>query len=213
MSLRLITAPGIKPVSVADISAQVRFDLTAESSLIDSFIGAVTEKAENLTRRALITQTWELALEAFPCSTQVVGPWQFPCCAQFRPYNSAPILIPLAPVQSITSVQYLDTDGVQQTMDPAAYVLDTASTPARIVPAYQTTWPTAANMPGGVVVRFVAGYGLTAADVPESIKAWIKLNVASLYENRESVLVGARAQQIELSIADSLIAPYRVVNW
>jgi len=188
MALRCITAPSVKPVTVAEMEAHLRADLTAETALVESYIGAVTEQAEAFTRRALISQTWELVLDCFP----------------------AEIAMPLPPLVSVTSIKYLDGAGVLQTLDPALYSVDTASIPARIGPAYGASWPGTLAMPGAVVVKFVCGYGDAAADVPDSIKAWIMLNVASLYENRESL---GDVRLAETGLSNALLNPFRVVSW
>ena len=201
MGLNLITAPTVKPVTVADVAAQVRADLTAESTLVDLYIAAVTAKAENFIKRALVNQTWELTLDHFPIvSCDLMG-------VRDPAYIPNKISLPLAPVQSITSIKYIDVDGVQQTLTGTEYTL-TADDPNCVVPAYGKTWPSARLQPGSVTIRYVAGYGATSASVPESIRAWILMNVASLYENRESVTVG-KGQLVELNtFADSLLDSY-----
>jgi uncharacterized phiE125 gp8 family phage protein len=188
MALRRITAPATKPVEVEDIEAQSRAMMADDYDLVDAYIGAITEKAEAYTRRALITQAWELVLDRFP----------------FRE-----IEIPLNPLQSVTSITYYDANGSLITMADTEYTVDSASVPARIIPVYNKVWPTTLNHPGTVIIRFVCGYG-TAAEIPESIKAWIKMNVASLYENRESV---GSVKLTETGICDSLLDIHRIMSW
>lgn len=188
MALRLITAPAVKPIEVEDIEAQTRATLTDEYDLVDAYISAITEKAEAYTRRALITQTWELVLDCFPLRE---------------------IALPLNPLQSVTSIKYYDANGTLTTLANTEYTVDIDSVPARIIPAYQKVWPVTLNHPGTVIIRFVCGYG-TASAVPESIKAWINMNVASLYENRESV---GSVKLTETGICDSLLDMHRIVSW
>ncbi len=188
MALRLITAPAVKPVTVSDMESHMRAVLTAETAIVEAYIAAITEKAEAYTRRALVSQTWELVLDGFPCE----------------------IRLPLSPLQSVTSIKYLDAAGVLQTLDPSMYVVDSASEPGRISPAYGTTWPVTLPVHGAVVIKFVCGYGAAASSVPASIKAWIMLNVASLYENRESI---GDPRLSEIGMAESLLTPFRVVSW
>ena len=91
------------------------------------------------------------------------------------------------------------------------YVVDTDSTPGRVMPAYGKAWPATLDYPGSVRVQFTSGYGDTADDVPQCIKNWMLLNVANLFENRESESVSdSRMSQIDLStMADSLLDPER----
>jgi hypothetical protein len=46
--------------------------------------------------------------------------------------------------------------------------------------------------------------------VPEPIKQWIRLQVGSLYENRESWTVGRTAVMNENAFVDRLLDRYRV---
>lgn len=195
MALNLITAPTVKPVTVADVAAQVRGDLIAESALVELYISAVVAKAENYIKRALVNQTWELKLDMFPIN----------CHASAARYRSIPL--PLSPVSSITSVKYIDVDGVTQTVAASEYVM-TADDPNALVPAYGKIWPIARIQPEAVTIRYVCGYGATAASVPEGIKSWILMNVATLYENRETISIG-KGQLVELNtLADSLLDDY-----
>jgi uncharacterized phiE125 gp8 family phage protein len=56
-----------------------------------------------------------------------------------------------------------------------------------------------------VTVTYTAGYG-SASDVPQAIKHWIMMTVASMYENRESSAPGAAATQM-LPFVDGLLDP------
>ena len=194
--LTLITAPTVKPLTVADVSAQVRYDVTPESALIETYISAVTAKAEVALRRQLLTATWNLTLDAFP-SASTRNPF-------------AAIYIPLPPLQTVLSVKYLSPLNTLITLDPSLYAV-AMTTPGLIIPVYGQTWPDTLRFHGAVQIQFTAGYGNTADKVPECIKAWCMLNVASLYENRESQNVAeGRLTEIDLTtMADSLLDPER----
>jgi len=71
------------------------------------------------------------------------------------------------------------------------------------VPAYQQTWPSTRSVANAVTIRFVCGYA-SAAAVPFSMLAAIKLLVGHWYSNRESSVVGATVQTIPQGV-DSLI--------
>ena len=184
MALKVITGPAAQPIAVADVEAQVRASLSAETTLIDLYIKAVTAKAEGYLKRSIITQTLQLSVERFP---------------------SGSIKLPAGPVQSISSITYLDGDGVQQTISSSLYQLGIDDT---VCPAWGESWPGVRVQPDSVKITYVAGYGLAVA-VPAEIKAWMLLNVASLYENRETVISGNVSELNTL--ADGLISP--LVNW
>ena len=111
MSLTLITAPAIEPLTLADAKAHARVSVTDDDALITAFIQAARERCENMLGRALITQTWEKVLDQFPTAIQLSWP----------------------PIQSIVSVKYIDANGAQQTLAPANYVLDNAAEPGWLV--------------------------------------------------------------------------------
>jgi uncharacterized phiE125 gp8 family phage protein len=119
------------------------------------------------------------------------------------------ILLNKSPVQSVTSIKYLDMSGVKQTMPPTDYVVDTSTEPARITPVFGKIWPISLPQIGSVEITFIAGYSA----VHEGIKSWIKLRVASLFENREEVALMNRGKVEMLPYVDGLLDPYRVVTY
>lgn len=184
MSLKLITAPTAEPVTLAEAKAHLRVDGTDDDAYITALIGAARQGAEHITGRALMAQTWELALDAF----------------------EADISLPRPPLASIASVKYLNDAGVLTPLDASAYLLDDHSEPARLLPAYGTTWPATRGQANAVLIRYVAGYA-SAATVPQEIKSWMLLHIGMLYENRESVVAGVSIA--ELPFVDRLLDAYR----
>lgn len=88
------------------------------------------------------------------------------------------------------------------------YELDDKSTPAVL---YPTTWGTISPAKNGVKVVYRAGWD-DASKVPESIKAWIKIQVSTYYENRETFVIGTIVSELPPSHVDSLIERYRICN-
>lgn len=161
MNLRTITAPSEEPVSTETAKLFLRVDASAEDTLIASLIKAAREKGEELSRRAFVTQTLEM----------IVDGWS----ADFGMWVARPRL------QSVTSVTYYDEDNNSAVWTD--YVVNARSEPGRII---FNSLPNVTLMEsGGVVVRYVAGYGAASA-VPERIKNLILSLVAYWYENRES---------------------------
>ncbi|MDO9236001.1 MAG: head-tail connector protein [Aquabacterium sp.] len=187
MALRLITAPTALAVSVADAKAHLRVDGTDDDTLISAMITAAAELAEQATGRALMPQTWELTLDAFPAALQLTR----------------------LPAASVASITYADSTGTIQTLPSNLYALDNADDFgfASIVPAYASSWPATRDQINAVAVRYVAGYA-DASHVPESIKSWIKLMVGAMYENRAAEEVGNVSHP--LGFADRLLDRYKV---
>lgn len=184
MGYRLVTAPASDPVTLAEAKAQLRVDASDEDALITSLIKAATaylDGRQGILGRCLMTQTWELTLDAFPADGDIE--------------------IPLGPVASVTSVTYVDTAGATQTVSDVNYYLDNTSVSAWVIP--QATWPTTMDAANAVTVRYVAG----AAAAPLPIKQAILLLVAHWYENRQPVNAG-QAEELPFAV-NALIAPYR----
>ena len=188
MSLQLVTPPAGEPVSLAEAKLHLRVDVDDDDSLIGSLIAAARQSAETLTGRQMITARWKLVLDAFPCHA---------------------IFLAKCPVQSVVNIQYLDMNGMSQTLPLVDYVVDTSCEPARITPVFGKTWPPTLPQIGAVTITFDAGYGAASA-VPEGIKSWIKLRVGSLYAHREEMSILMRGRIDPLPFVDGLLDPYRV---
>lgn len=190
MALKLITAATVLAVSLVEAKAHLRVDSTDDDTLITSLIGASTQAAEHMTGRALMAQTWEVTLDAFPSAIELTR----------------------VPVQSITSVTYADSIGVQTTMNNALYALDSADEFgfAYVVPAYGGVWPATRGEINAVKVRYVAGYS-DAASVPAGIKQWILLQIGAMYASREAETI-SMGQVHKLGFVDALLQRYRVYS-
>ncbi len=187
----LVTAPAAEPLSLAEAKLHLRVDDNADDALIGALITAARQHAEHDTRRALVTQTWKLALDAFP---------------------EAEVTLDHAPVSAVVSVVYTDTDGASQTLQASAYQLDAITEPCRLVPAYGSSWPATRAQLNAVSITYTCGYGAPEA-VPESIKRWMLLRIGALYENREEVLTGRAITLAPLPFVDALLAPYRLLEY
>lgn len=188
MSHNLTTAPTTEPLTVAEGRAHLRVDDSSDNDTIDALITTTRERVEEELGRALITQTWTLTLDRFP---------------------HGPIELPRPPLQSVTSITYIDSDGASQTWGSSLYRVDTAAQPGRITPAYGESYPTTRDVTGAVTVTFVAGYGAAAADVPRPIRQAMLLLLGHAYAHREIVVAGTIVSPIPQSM-DWLLDPYRV---
>jgi uncharacterized phiE125 gp8 family phage protein len=187
MALILITDAASEPITLADARLHLRLasDYTTEDAIISALVKAARRMAEQELGRALITQTWEVVLDAFPADE---------------------IELPKPSVQAITSVKYIDTSSVEQTLSSATYSLDTSTLPGWLKPAYGTDWPSDVLDSTNVVrVRFTAGYGSSASDVPPEIVAWMKVQLATLWRNREAFMAGVSVTELPGRYIDSLL--------
>lgn len=222
MPLIQTVAPAEEPVSLVEARTHVRIDHYDDDALLRLLITGARERAEQICRRALITQSWKLILDEFPhpgASSRAsnlygeFGVTPGPLTTIRTDRSTGYEIIPGIPtLQSVESIKYIDGDGVQQTLDPTQYKVDPASIMGRIVPAYGTSWPATRAEISAVEVSFTSGYGAAAA-VPRSIKNWMLIMIGTLYENREAVAILSRGKVEPLPFVDRILDPYRVLGY
>jgi len=164
--LSVVAPPGAVALSLSDAKAHLRLSGTDDDAYVTALIEAATGYFEDQTALKLITQTLLLSLPDWPCDVV--------------------LRLPRMPVQSVSSVKYLDGSGTLQTLAGSAYVVSIEPPQAVVVPASGTVWPMVqTGQPQGVRVEFVAGFGASASNVPELVKHGLKFLVAHWYANRE----------------------------
>jgi uncharacterized phiE125 gp8 family phage protein len=157
----------IEPVTLDDIKAHARVTDDASNDVLDRYIVAARNEAEDFMGRGLLTQTWKLLLDDFAHIIQL------------------PMAAPLA---SVTSVKYYDADGTLQTLATSVYDTDTVSRPGRVVLKPNQSWPSlqSSKLNGRVEIVYVVGW--TTADlVPERIKQGIRQFVTYLDLDRDGM--------------------------
>ncbi|CAB4121503.1 Phage conserved hypothetical protein [uncultured Caudovirales phage] len=223
MPSKLLTAPSSEPITLSDAKTHLRVDITEDDALISALIVSAREQAEQICRRALISQQWLVTLDRFPSPAMNVGSanWYGPQWGNspgpltiLSPENKTgyEIYLPYSPLISVDSIKYIDEYGVQQTLSSSLYKVDSVSEPARILPAYGATWPATRNEINAIEVTLTTGWP-NAAAVPQPIKSWMLLRLAAMYENRESDIVLQRGTVDSLPFVDSLLEPYRVITY
>ena len=191
-ALRLKTSPVTEPVSLAEAKLHLKIESTeaAEDSLIQRLIVVARHHAETSTRRALVTQTWTLALDGFPGGV---------------------IEVPRPPLSSVTSITYIDPEGATQTVAADRYRVDAQREPGRLTPAWDESWPPTRPVSNAVEVEFTAGYG-TPDKVPEDLRQALLLIVGRYYAHREDVQAGG-TPPVKMPLgAEHLLLPYRRVR-
>jgi uncharacterized phiE125 gp8 family phage protein len=172
MGLKRTVDPASLAVSLVDAKKQVEIgdtDTTHDDHLI-RLIKVATGEVERHTRRALITQTWKLTLREFP---------------GYSPVNRTKVYLPRPPLQSITSIVYVDANGNTQTLSSSAYQVADDSHPAFIEPAFGESWPVLRpETSEAVSITYVAGFGSSAASVPVEYQNVIFELVAFRFMNR-----------------------------
>jgi uncharacterized phiE125 gp8 family phage protein len=184
-----VEAPSEPLLSVEDARAHLRVEHDDEDELIAQYCAAAEQWVEEFTSRAFVTQTWELQLPRWPSARE--------------------IRLPRPPLQAVTWVKWTDDEGVERTMSPDYYEVDTISEPGLIELVPGARWPDANMAIRSVNVRFVAGYG-AASDVPPAVLQAARFLVGHFHENRESVVVGSYNPSHVPDTVRALLWPWRV---
>jgi hypothetical protein len=186
LTLNLVTAPSVEPVTYAEAKAYLRLEHDADQALITSLITTARRLIENQKGRSFVRTTWEQYLDGFP-----YGGGYFKRAERYNygnpnwlpNTNAQPISVPRSPLLSVRSIQYLSASTTWQTLDPSQYRV-VAGSPGQILPVYGSLWPFPLPQDASVRVSFDAGFGDDASSVPETVKTAIKQYVVALYENR-----------------------------
>ncbi len=156
----VITAPATEPITLAEAKLHLRVNNSVEDALITALITAARQFVEGYTWRPLMTQTVDVVFDTIIDKT---------------------ILINKAPVQSVTSVKYLDLNGTEQTISSTLYVTDFINSPCRVK---LDTIPSIKDTLNAFKVRVVCGY-TSAALIPQTYKSAMLLIIGHLYENKQ----------------------------
>jgi uncharacterized phiE125 gp8 family phage protein len=192
---------------LAEVKRQVRVVTNDDNHYLQQLVKRATAWCENYTRRAFVTQTWELKLDEWwderYASVSRYGSWR-----RTRWTENA-IFIPRAPLIAVSSITYLDLDGNTDTIATTVYRVDTSSEPGRITLDYNQTWPSDLRLVSHpITITHTAGYGAQSA-VPDDIKHAILMLVGHWYENRESTHVGTISKEVEFSVKD-ILSPHQM---
>lgn len=184
MGVLVITSP--EPLADLELAKlHLRLDGEDEDALINALIAAVSAHVDG-------PKGW---LEA--CIGQQTLEWRaesLPACGRLN--------LPYGPAQTISSVEYLDVNGVLQTLDPAVYQL--ADDVLRIRAGQ--SFPVVAADANAVRVRWVAGY----PEIPPAIVPAVLMMLGDLYAQRETFVVGTIAAKVPMSVgAEMLLSPFR----
>lgn len=168
---------------------------TYEDDLLNAIIMAAREHVEDITRRQLLTATWEYYLDEFPKDNF--------------------IKLPFGNLQAINSITYKESDwvtGAEITLaEDVDYLVElNGEQCGRVVLPYGGSWPSAALYPSNpITIEFDCGW-TTAALVPYKIKSAIKMVCSKLYEGRGEDVLGQTVS--EDKVVDRLLASARLWN-
>lgn len=192
----VITPSSVSPVDIDYVKKHLKSIGSADDVLIASWILASAAYFEEQTGRQLMTTVREYWLDEFPSTNQKIE-------------------IPRPPLRSVQSVEYVDANGdVLSFTDggsPEGLAYDVKAPagpyarPGWVVPKYGGVWPVARFEPGTVRIQFTAGYGDSADDLPDLVKAALLLLVGQFDQFRSETHMAERGALARLPLGLDLM--------
>ena len=161
MNITVTVPPTEEPVTVDEAKDWARITDASQDAVVEALLKLARQRVESFCGRALLNQTIVQRYDSWPRWFELLR----------------------SPVASVTSLQYIDTAGVTQTIGSSNYYTDLVSEPGRLfaVPSY--SWPLLQEgRPNAVILTYVAG-ATDADDVPEIAKTGIKMLVRHWFDN------------------------------
>jgi len=204
MKIQLVSGPIEEPVDERDFKDQARLEAgdPDEDTYIKRILKVARQYVENWTGRCLMDSTYDYWLDDWPEGNEIVLP--------------NPRLIWTVADSLVEYVHTpIDTAGVitytTSTWSTDEYLIDTDSTPGRIVLNYSKSWPTYTLRPYNPIrIRFDCGW-TDPDDVPQPLKHAILLLATDMYEVRQDTIIGGVAIK-QIDRVQHLIDDY-CVNW
>lgn len=166
----LVTAATFPPLTTSE--AKRHCDLPSADATHDEYLAALitaaSEKFERDTGRTVCSSTWRERFDQWPDDE---------------------LELHKLPIQSITTLQYVDTNGTTQTWSSSNYSLDLGRGMPTIIRAYDVDWPSARDQRNAITVTYVAGYATPAA-IPPTWKQAMLLLIGHWFDNRALSVVG-----------------------
>lgn len=154
----------------------------AEIPLVIGYLSAAREAFERLTGRALLAQTYDLAIPEWP--------------------KDGLVSLSRSPVTSITSVKYYDDADADQTLASSNYLLHTPEDAAAVL-TFRSTFsaPSIIERHDAVRITFAAGNAAWSS-VPYTQRQAILFLAAHFYELRTPINVGNIVNEIPMTLTN-----------
>lgn len=187
--LKIKTRPSAL-ITNADVKSALKITHAEDDAEITKCIAramAYLDGHEGYMGRAIAEQVWTQTIAEFP----------------------ADIRLELGPVQSVDAITYLDSDGVEQTVDPTTYYLHHTDRWSFVSLVPGASWPgDVSTRKDAVKVEFTAGDADDSPDL-DAIKQGAIFLAAHFHENPLPVESGP-AFELPFGVRD-ILAPYRIL--
>jgi uncharacterized phiE125 gp8 family phage protein len=160
--------PATTPITLDELKGYLRIPLTqvSEDALLTLIIELVTLTAEKMTRRDLITKTYETFRSQIS-------------------FSSLSILLRRSKLQVVNSIDYINKDNVSTNIPNTVWGNTSETDFSSIFLLPDQSWPTDVQcIPQSITISFDAGYGPAPEDVPADLRGALLQHAANFYENR-----------------------------
>lgn len=212
--LTVVTPPSVDPVSIVDARAHSRQGFSFDDSMFGGYIRSATQACENILRRALMPQSWQLSLQHWP-GRDYTGTREFVSPEEYAKFNR--IELPLPPLISITSFTYTDTQGNDFPMaqgygkQVGNYTLDLSTEPGRIMLPFSGIWPTTILLPGSPIkIVYQCGYSAFSGAINVDGNTGVATAPSGTFDPR---LAGTWVTITPSGANPSAAASYSVARW
>jgi len=201
MKKTLITPPAAQAIDLDVLKQFLRMDAdlyTVHADTITALITACTGHAEDMTGRAMITQTWDLTFDSWSDVLFEDG--------GYGPER----VLPFGWCQEAAHIKYLDPDQTEVTLDTdqwAAAGIGADDGAQIYFPGDGGFDSPALYEKEAVTLRMVCGYGDTHAAVPAPVRTAIMVMVKDLFDGEE---YGFTNYAMVPKTANVLLRPYKL---
>lgn len=183
-------------IDLEEVKNHLRLEVgeTNQDDYLVSLIKIAQQNVEDMTNRALTRRTLKVYIDEWPDEC---------------------IAVPYPPLSTETAptITYKDADSSSITLGSTVYVCDAVSEPGRICLDYDEDWPTdTLHNVNPISVQFLCGYN-GSTGVPANLKQAMLVDIADLYENRESIIYGQGLHSLVSDVKKSLLRNYRIYKF
>lgn len=184
LTTKRLTDAGTVIVTPAEAKTHLRVNWATEDALITALIETAGTQAEQWTDRTFFGGTFTTEFDYFPNILKM----------------------DIAPVDTTSIVvKYSDVDDNEQTLAATEYFVRNPGLDDFVTIEFNGTIPPVFNKENAVRVEFSAGYAV----VPGPVKSAVLMQIATLFENRQSEVQGSMS--LISNGAKSLLFPYKLL--
>ena len=183
-------------IDLEEVKNHLRLEVgeTNQDDYLVNLIKIAQQNVEDLTNRALTRRTLKVYLDEWPDEC-----FSLP----YPPFSTA----------TAPTILYKDADSSSLTLGSTAYVCDSVSEPGRICLDYDEDWPTnTLHNVNPISVQYLCGYN-GSTGVPSNLKQAMLVDIADMYENRESIVYGQGLNLLTNDVKNALLRNYRIYKF